>query len=177
MTKARLAKLLTGARNMITIRQRPSPVSKMPRTLARRSYLRSASLMNWEQTLSMSPQQVEDLVGRTTNDAVIPSRDDRSHIECARAQDDDGNTISVLSLGLRSANPRRSSATIFSKKAPACCDESGFWARYAKSARALEIMMHCDSQQATDRCDRVADMAPWPDRGRRVAAGKGTFRF
>jgi Dyp-type peroxidase family len=100
-------------------------------------------IINWEQILSMSPQQVEDLVGRTTNDTLIPSRDDRSHIKCARAQDDDGNTISVLRLGLPFGQSEAVRRNDVLDKGASLRDEKGiYFAGYAKSARALESIMH-----------------------------------
>jgi Dyp-type peroxidase family len=99
--------------------------------------------INWEQILSMSPQQVEDLVGRTTDDTLIPSRDDRCHIKRARAQDDDGNTISVLRLGLPFGQSEAVKRNDLIEKGASLRDEKGiYFAGYAKSARALEIIMH-----------------------------------
>jgi Dyp-type peroxidase family len=99
-------------------------------------------VINWEQILSMSPQHVEDLVGRTTNDTLIPSRDDRSHIKCARAQDDHGNTMSVLRLGLPFGHSRAIERSDLLEKGASRRDEEGiYFAGYAKSARVLEAIM------------------------------------
>lgn len=56
--------------------------------------------INWARVLDHSPQGIEDMVGRTTSDTFIPSREDRSHIRRARVQDDHGDTTPVLRLSL-----------------------------------------------------------------------------
>ena len=48
----------------------------------------------------MSEDQIEDLIGRKTDDTIIPDRDSRSHIKASRVQDMNGNTTPVLRLGL-----------------------------------------------------------------------------
>ncbi|MEL6750301.1 MAG: formate acetyltransferase, partial [Pseudomonadota bacterium] len=57
-------------------------------------------VINWEQINAMSEDQIEDLIGRKTDDTIIPNRDTRSHIKSARQQDEQGNTKTVLRLGL-----------------------------------------------------------------------------
>src|SRR5213075_3126193 len=49
--------------------------------------------LNWDHILNMTPEQIEDLVGRTTQDVLIPSPDTRSHIKCSRVQDSAGDTM------------------------------------------------------------------------------------
>ena len=40
----------------------------------------------------MSEDQIEDIIGRKTDDTIIPDRDTRTHIKSARRQDENGNT-------------------------------------------------------------------------------------
>ena len=56
--------------------------------------------INWEQLHNMGEEQIEDIIGRTTQDILIPSRDTRSHIRSARKRDALGNTNFVMRLGL-----------------------------------------------------------------------------
>lgn len=56
--------------------------------------------VNWEQLHNMSEEQIEDLIGRTSDDVILPSRDTRTHIKSARFRDEFGNTRFVMRLGL-----------------------------------------------------------------------------
>jgi Dyp-type peroxidase family len=106
--------------------------------------------INWEHLLNMSPQQVEDLVGRTTQDILIPSHDERSHIKCARAQDGQGNTQQVLRLGLPfgKADALRNEDLV--AKGASLRDEEGlYFAGYARSVQVLESIM--DQQIGRER--------------------------
>jgi Dyp-type peroxidase family len=56
--------------------------------------------VNWEQLHNMSEEQIEDLIGRTSDDVILPSRDTRTHIKSARFRDEFGNTRFIMRLGL-----------------------------------------------------------------------------
>ncbi|HWS71067.1 MAG TPA: Dyp-type peroxidase, partial [Thermoanaerobaculia bacterium] len=101
--------------------------------------------INWDHILNMTPDQIEDLVGRTTDDVLIPSPDTRSHIKCARVQDGAGDTLQILRLSL----PYGQSAAIhnadLTAKGASIRDEEGIlFAAYAKSVQVFETIM--DSQ-------------------------------
>ncbi|MFB1479678.1 Dyp-type peroxidase [Corallococcus sp. RDP092CA] len=99
--------------------------------------------INWEHLLDMSPQQVEDLLGRTTEDILIPSQDQRSHIKSARVQDAQGNTLQVLRLGLPFGQADTVHNTELRAKGASLRDEAGiYFAGYARSVRALEAIMN-----------------------------------
>ncbi|MDI3288747.1 Dyp-type peroxidase [Polyangium sp. 15x6] len=105
--------------------------------LAQRFYL------NWDQLLDMSPQHIEDLVGRTTEDALVPSRDDHSHIKCARAQNQHGNTMQVLRLGLPFGQSAAVNSENLRAKGASVRDEAGiYFAGYAKNVGVLETIMN-----------------------------------
>jgi Dyp-type peroxidase family len=98
--------------------------------------------INWEHVLDMSPQQIEDMVGRTTEDILIPSREDRSHIKRARVPDDAGDTTPVLRLGL----PYGVSAAVHNDglrdKGASVRDEMGiYFAGFSRSVQVLETIM------------------------------------
>ncbi|ASO20342.1 Dyp-type peroxidase family [Actinoalloteichus hoggarensis] len=110
---------------------------------------------NWEHILNMGPDQIEDLVGRTAEDVIVPSRDERSHIKCSRAQDDAGDTMRILRLGL----PYGTSSAVHSDdlrhKGASLRDEQGvYFAGYAKNVRVLESVM---ATQVGDRPGYMAD--------------------
>lgn len=99
--------------------------------------------INWEHILNMSPQQVEDLVGRTTEDILIPTRDDRSHIKSARVQDAQGNTMQVLRLGLPFGQASSVENEELRAKGASLRDEQGiYFAGYARSVQVLEAIMN-----------------------------------
>jgi len=57
-------------------------------------------LINWDQLHNMSETQIEDLIGRTHEDILLPSRDTRTHIRSARFRDEKGDTKFIMRLGL-----------------------------------------------------------------------------
>nr|QKW93937.1 4-hydroxyphenylacetate decarboxylase large subunit [Vitiosangium cumulatum] len=100
-------------------------------------------IINWEHLLNMSPQQIEDLVGRTTEDILIPTHDDRSHIKSARAQDAQGNTMQVLRLSLPFGRSRALENDELRAKGASLRDEEGlYFAGYARSVQVLESIMN-----------------------------------
>ena len=62
-------------------------------------------VINWDQINSMSEDQIEDIIGRKTDDTIIPSRDQRSHIKTARMQDDQGNNTLYYVSGYHLVRP------------------------------------------------------------------------
>ena len=99
-------------------------------------------LINWSQINAMTEEQIEDLIGRKTNDTIIPDRDSRSHIKSARVQDENGNTTLLLRLGLPFGKADRSSAGFRAPKSVTAADEEGiYFAGFAKKVEVLENIM------------------------------------
>ncbi|HEX6037268.1 Dyp-type peroxidase, partial [Longimicrobium sp.] len=105
--------------------------------------------INWELILNMSPEQIEDLVGRRTGDDVlIPSRDTRSHIRSSRVQDAAGDTMQLLRLSLPfGTSPALRTSDLVAKGASLRDEEGIYFAAFARSARVLEEIL--DSQVGT----------------------------
>ena len=142
MLGSRFSENLNNATDPLTVQQHTVVGLEDPAHLGASFVLAQRFVINWEQILSMAPQHVEDLVGRTTDDTLIPSRDDRSHIKRARAQDEHGNTMSVLRLGLPFGRSRAIERNDLLEKGASRRDEEGiYFAGYAKSARVLETIM------------------------------------
>lgn len=96
-------------------------------------------LINWNQIHSMSEDKVEDLIGRKTNDTIIPNRDTRAHIKSSRVQDERGNTTPVLRLGLPFGHSPYLENPHLATKGNTLSDEKGiYFAGFAKSAGILE---------------------------------------
>lgn len=100
--------------------------------------------INWQNLHMLSNNQFEDLVGRTVNDEIIPSRDPRCHIRASRPRDAEGNSSYVLRLGLPYGHDEDCSG--FSKadelRGHNKGDEKGiFFAGYMKSGKSLERVM------------------------------------
>jgi Dyp-type peroxidase family len=139
---SRFSENLNNATDPLTVQQQTIVGLEDPAHLGASFVLAQRFVINWEQILSMAPQHVEDLVGRTTDDTLIPSRDDRSHIKRARAQDEHGNTMSVLRLGLPFGRSRAIERNDLLEKGASRRDEEGiYFAGYAMSARVLETIM------------------------------------
>jgi Dyp-type peroxidase family len=101
--------------------------------------------LNWDHILNMTPEQIEDLVGRTTRDVLIPSRDTRSHIKCSRVQDDAGDTMQILRLSLPfGQSPAIQNDDLLAKGASLRDEDGIFFAAYAKSVQMFEKIL--DSQ-------------------------------
>ncbi|MFA0964484.1 Dyp-type peroxidase [Roseivirga sp. BDSF3-8] len=112
-------------------------------------------MINWDQLHSMSETQIEDIIGRKTDDSFIPDRDTRSHIKAARQQDDHGNTTPVLRLGLPFGMSDVAHCPYMLAKGSTISDEAGiYWAGFAKSFRVLETIM---SQQIGSRGQYMHD--------------------
>ncbi|APU14932.1 MULTISPECIES: Dyp-type peroxidase [Actinoalloteichus] len=110
---------------------------------------------NWDHILNMGPDQIEDLVGRTAEDIIVPTRDERSHIKCSRAQGDAGDTMRILRLGLPYGTSDAVSRDDLRRKGASLRDEHGvYFAGYAKDVRVLESIM---STQIGDQPGYMAD--------------------
>ena len=98
--------------------------------------------INWDNILNMAPEQIEDLVGRTTEDILIPSRDDRSHIKASRVQGEDGNTMMLLRLGLPYGRSTAVRNDDLRAKGATVRDEAGiYFAGYARNVAVLESIL------------------------------------
>lgn len=98
--------------------------------------------INWEHVLDLPEQGIEDMVGRTTDDVLIPNREDRSHIKRARVQDDAGNTTPVLRLSLPFGESAAVHDDVLREKGASLRDEAGiYFAAFSRSARVLETIM------------------------------------
>jgi deferrochelatase/peroxidase EfeB len=129
---ARFSENLNNATDPLTIQQQTIVGFEDLEHIGASFVLAQRFVINWEQILSMAPEQVEDLVGRTTNDTLIPSRDDHSHIKRARTQDEEGNTISVLRLGLPFGHSKAIHRNDLLEKGASRRDEEGiYFAGYA----------------------------------------------
>lgn len=99
--------------------------------------------INWEQLHMMSEDQIEDIIGRKTDDTIIPNRDTRSHIKSARMQDENGNTTPILRLGMPFGRSAYLDNPALAPKGSNIADEQGiFFAGYARSLGILENIMH-----------------------------------
>lgn len=98
-------------------------------------------LINWDQINMMSEDQIEDLIGRKTDDTIIPDRDSRSHIKASRVQDENGNTTPVLRLGLPFGRAESKSSFRVPKSVTKADEEGIYFAGFAKTAAILEEVM------------------------------------
>ncbi len=97
----------------------------------------------WDQLHAMSETQVEDVIGRTSQDTILPTRDTRSHIKSARRQDEHGNTTFILRLGLPFGRSPFLGNQELALKGSNRGDEAGnYFAGFAKSARVLEGVLN-----------------------------------
>lgn len=100
-------------------------------------------VINWEQVHAMTEDQIEDMIGRKTDDTIIPGRDSRSHIKSARRQDKWGNTTPVLRLGLPFGDSNYVGCPHLAAHGSNIADEAGiYFAGYAKSFPILETIMN-----------------------------------
>lgn len=99
--------------------------------------------INWEQLHMMSEEQIEDIIGRKTDDTLIPNKDTRTHIKSARMQDENGNTTPILRLGLPFGKSPYLNDPALAPKGSNIADEKGiFFAGYAQSFPIIENIMH-----------------------------------
>ena len=99
-------------------------------------------LINWNQINMMTEDQIEDLIGRKTDDTIIPDRDSRSHIKSARIQDENGNTTPVLRLGLPFGRAKQTGSGFRTPKSVTVSDEEGiYFAGFSREVGILENIM------------------------------------
>ncbi|MEM7156331.1 MAG: Dyp-type peroxidase [Myxococcota bacterium] len=104
--------------------------------LAQRFYI------NWERIHQMAEEQVEDIIGRNSNDEFLPNRDTRSHIKSARQQDAQGNTTFVMRLGLPFGASPYASRPDLALAGNNRGDEAGiYFAGFAKRVDVFETIM------------------------------------
>lgn len=98
--------------------------------------------INWEHVLDMSPQGIEDMVGRTTSDILVPSREERSHIKRSRVQDEHGDTTPVLRLSLPYGRSAAVDDDALLEKGASTRDEAGiYFAAFSCDVKVLESIM------------------------------------
>ncbi len=99
--------------------------------------------LNWEHLHSMTEEQIEDLIGRTTRDVILPTRDSRSHIKSARQRDVYGNSMFILRLGLPfGESPEIHDAKMLEKGSNKRDEKGIYFAGFAKSVRVFETIMN-----------------------------------
>ena len=98
-------------------------------------------LINWEQLHNMTEEQIEDIIGRTTEDVLLPTRDTRSHIKSARQRDESGNSMFVMRLGLPFGRSGYRSKDLAYKGSNARLEEGIYFAGFTNSVRVLETIM------------------------------------
>jgi len=97
--------------------------------------------INWEMLHNMTEEQIEDLIGRTTQDVILPTRDTRTHINSARQRDDRGDSMFVMRLGLPFGRSRETKQ--LAARGGNLRDEEGiYFAGFAKSVRVFETIMN-----------------------------------
>ncbi|MGH7339270.1 MAG: Dyp-type peroxidase, partial [Candidatus Rokuibacteriota bacterium] len=97
--------------------------------------------INWEMLHNMTEEQIEDLIGRTTQDVILPTRDTRTHLNSARQRDDRGNSMFVMRLGLPFGRSRETKQ--LAARGGNLRDEEGiYFAGFAKSVRVFETIMN-----------------------------------
>jgi Dyp-type peroxidase family len=97
--------------------------------------------INWEQLHNMTEEQIEDLIGRTAQDVILPTKDTRTHINSARQRDERGNSMFVMRLGLPFGRAQESKYIV--AKGGNLRDERGiYFAGFARSVRVFETIMN-----------------------------------
>jgi Dyp-type peroxidase family len=98
-------------------------------------------VINWEQINMLTEEQIEDLIGRKTDDTIIPDRDTSSHIKASRVQDIRGNTTPVLRLGLPFGRAHTSTDFRVPKSVNLADEEGIYFAGFCKDVGILEDVM------------------------------------
>lgn len=151
----RFSENLNNPTDPITLQRHVVVGAEDPDHLGASYVLAQRFLINWERVLDHSAQDIEDMVGRTTADILIPSREDRSHIKRARVQDERGNTTPVLRLGLPFGQSTAVHDETSRQKGASLRDEAGiYFAAFSRSANVLETIM---DRQIGDQPGFMAD--------------------
>ena len=97
--------------------------------------------INWPQINAMAEDQIEDMIGRKTDDTIIPDRDTRSHIKSARIQDEHGNSTPVLRLGLPFGKAAQRHSNRLAKSATVADEQGIYFAGFINDVSKLENIM------------------------------------
>jgi hypothetical protein len=139
---ARFSENLNNPADPITIQEHALVGHEDPAHLGASFVLSQRLNINWEQVLQLSPEGIEDLVGRTDKDVIIPSKDTRTHIKAARVQDDTGNSRFVMRLGLPFGHSSAVNNDDMRAKGANLRDEKGiYFAGYCKEATIIERIL------------------------------------
>jgi len=145
---ARFSENLNNPADPVTIQEHALVGYEDPVHLGASYVLAQRLAIHWEQVLQLSPEGIEDLVGRTDKDVIIPSKDTRTHIKSSRVQDDTGNSRFVMRLGLPfGSSPAVTNDELRSKGANLRDEQGIYFAGFCKEAAILERIM--DSQVGT----------------------------
>lgn len=98
--------------------------------------------INWDQLHNMSETQIEDLIGRTYQNTILPTNDTRTHIHSARFRDPNGNTRFILRLGLPFGTSSLDSAEFQQKGANIRNEEGIYFVGLTKNIQYLEGIMN-----------------------------------
>ncbi|TDV56392.1 Dyp-type peroxidase [Actinophytocola oryzae] len=138
----RFSENLNNPTDPVTVRRSAVVGGEDPDHLGASFVLAQRFVINWARVLDLSAQGIEDMVGRTDEDVLIPSREDRSHIKRSRVQDDLGNTTPVLRLSLPFGQSAAVHDEVLREKGASVRDEEGFYfAAYSRSTPVLEKIM------------------------------------
>ncbi len=142
---SRFSENLNNPTDPVTVQRNVVVGDEDPEHLGASYALAQRFTINWERVLDLSAQGIEDMVGRTDEDILIPSREERSHIKRARVQDEAGNTTPVLRLSLPFGQSPAVYDDALREKGASVRDEAGiYFAAFARSTHVLEKIM--DSQ-------------------------------
>lgn len=152
---SRFSENLNNPTDPVTLRRHVIVGEEDPDHLGASFVLAQRFTINWERVLDHPPQGIEDMVGRTTSDTFIPSREDRSHIKRARVQDEQGDSTPVLRLSLPFGRSPAVTQDAMREKGASLRDEAGvYFAAFSRSTRVLESIMN---QQIGDTPGFMAD--------------------
>lgn len=98
-------------------------------------------MINWDQLHNMSETQIEDLIGRTDKDILLPSRDTRTHIHSARFRDENGDTRFIMRLGLPFGSSQFKNKDLLYKGSNIRDEEGIYFVGLTKDVRFLEGVM------------------------------------
>jgi Dyp-type peroxidase family len=140
---SRFSENLNNPTDPVTLRRHVIVGEEDPAHLGASFALAQRFTINWERVLDHPPQGIEDMVGRTTSDTFIPSKEDRSHIKRARVQDEQGDSTPVLRLSLPFGQSRAVTDDAMRDKGASLRDEAGvYFAAFSRSTHVLETIMN-----------------------------------
>jgi Dyp-type peroxidase family len=99
-------------------------------------------IINWEELHRLSETQIEDIIGRKSDDSILANRDTRSHIKSARSRDEKGDTHFILRLGLPFGTSTFVKDASLALQGSNSGDEEGiYFAGFARDLRILESVL------------------------------------